>query len=492
MDKKKLVLIIAGSVAAVIVVAVIVVSAVLANTPSALLIRATANTISDAKKIDAYAVADDVYHGGSVAVSANLDCIANDDVYVQGKFYSDADSQRGAYELTISEDDETVLQPTIIYNKDNIVLTCPELLDGAYGTSIKNLSKNLPGSIFDPDEETDFSLTDEQFDYFMNMKDTVKNDKTLEKDIDKMSEKYRQLFINSFIKYAEVTKGSKAITVGGDSINCTVITIEIDEEAMALAMQDIIDYAQDDKDLEKRVTRMANNVSYYEDPDDYIDDFYDSLDEMEDEIENLEDVEINIKIDVYITKSGTRIAQVDALFEIEEYEVSMSLVLGKNINKSKEISFSYEVEDGDEFSIVYSVEEDNNKSYKAEIEVEYEHRGYYEYTDEYEMEIEWDKKAGDFEIEIKGEYTKTLIKGTLIHKGDTYTFVLTNIRINGEPVPYVKDLELTIIVDRHDKCPRVPSRYTEVTSMSEREFRHLTEDLEEGFEELWDEYFDRW
>ena len=50
MDKKKLVLIIAGSVAAVIVVAVIVVSAVLANTPSALLIRATANTISDAKK----------------------------------------------------------------------------------------------------------------------------------------------------------------------------------------------------------------------------------------------------------------------------------------------------------------------------------------------------------------------------------------------------------------------------------------------------------
>ena len=495
MDKKKTGLIIGGSVAAVVVISVIVVSVILANRPSAILIRAAANTIADAKRIELYSVADDVANGGSVAISANLDSIANDDVFVQGKFYSDAKNLRGAYEFTVFEDDDVVLQPTLMYNQDNVAFTCPELLDGAYGVSIKNLAKNLPGSIFDPDEETDFSLTDDQYDYFMNMKDTVKNDKNLQKDIDKMAEKYRQLAINTFVKYAEVTKGSKKITVGGDTFNCTVISIEIDEEALALAMQDMIDYANNDKELEKLLTRFANSVSYYEDPDDYLDSFYDSLDDLEDELDDLEDIDIEIRVDVYVTKAGTRIAQIDASFEVEDEELEMSLVLGKNINKSKEISFEYEVKDGDEYSIVYSVKEDNNKYYEAEIEIEstsYSRYSGYSYTDEYEIKIEWDKKAGDYEMKIETEYSDLVIKGTLLEKGDTYTFVLNNIRTNGNAVPYIKDLELTIVVDRHDTAPKVPTRYTEITSMSERDFKHLTEDIAEGFEEIWDEYFDRW
>ena len=494
MDKKKIPLIIGGSVAAVVVISVIVVSVILANRPSAILIRAAANTIADAKKIELYSVADDVANGGSVAISANLDSIANDDVFVQGKFYSDAQNLRGAYEFTVFEDDDVVLQPTLMYNQDNVAFTCPELIDGAYGVSIKNIAKNLPGSIFDPDEETDFSLSDDQFDYFMNMKDTVKNDKNLQKDIDKMAEKYRQLAINTIVKYAEVTKGSKKITVGGDTFNCTVISIEIDEEALALAMQDMIDYANNDKDLEKLITRVANSVSYYEDPDDYLDSFYDSLDDLEDELDNLEDVDIEIRLDVYVTKAGTRIAQIDLAFEIEEEELEMSLVLGKNVNKSKEISFEYELKDHQSYSIVYSVIEDNNKAYEAEIEIESSYKGYSGYTDEdeFEISIEWDKKAGDYEVKFESEYSDLVIKGTLLEKGDTYTFVLSNIRSDGNAVPYVKDLELTVVVDRHDTAPRVPSRYTEITTMDEREFKHLCEDIDEGFEDIWDEYFDRW
>lgn len=495
MDKKKVPLIIGGSVAAVVVVSVIVVSVILANRPSAILIRAAANTIADAQRIELYSVADDVANGGSVAISANLDSIANDDVFVQGKFYSDAKNLRGAYELTLFEDDEVVLQPTFIYNQNSAALTCPELLDGAYGVSIKNLAKNLPGSIFDPDEETDYSLSDDEFDYFMNMKDTVKNDKNLQKDIDKMAEKYRQLAINTFIKYAEVTKGSKKITVGEETFNCTVISIEIDEEALALAMQDIIDYANNDKELEKLLTRFANSFAYYEDPDDYLDSFYDSLDDLEDELDDFEDLNIEIRVDVYVTKAGTRIAQVDASFEVDDEELEMSLVLGKNVNKSKELSFEYEVKDHESYSIVYKVKEDSNKYYEAEIEIEssyYSSYSGYNSTDQFEIGIEWDKKAGDYELKIETDYSDLVIKGTLLQKGDTYTFVLSNIRSNGNAVPYIKDLELTVVVDRHDTAPKVPTRYTEITTMSERDFKHLLEDLEEGVEEIMEEYFDRW
>ena len=71
MDKKKL-LIIGGSAAGTALVALAVGSIVLANTPSALILRATANTISDARKIEAFSVAEDVANGGSIAVSARV------------------------------------------------------------------------------------------------------------------------------------------------------------------------------------------------------------------------------------------------------------------------------------------------------------------------------------------------------------------------------------------------------------------------------------
>ena len=60
---------------------------------------------------------------------------------------------------------------------------------------------------------------------------------------------------------------------------------------------------------------------------------------------------------------------------------------------------------------------------------------------------------------------------------------------DGEAVPYVKDLELTITIDRHDPTPNVPGRFTEITKMDERDFKHFTKDIEEGTKELRDEYF---
>ena len=287
MDKKKRVLIIGGSAGAAALVALIVVTIVLANRPSALIVRGLVNTISDAKRIEVFDVADDVANGGSIAVSANLDKFAKDDVTVEAKLYTDLDSLKGGYEMTVAEDDEKVLQARVLYSEDKFAFTCPELVDGAYGINYKNLEKNLPGSIFDPDEETDYSLSEEQFDYFLNLKDTAKNNKNLERDIDNMSAKYRKLIVEKLVKYAEVGRSSKTITVGGEKIPCTVISLSIDQDALALAVTDVVEYALEDKDLEKLVNRVAANGSYNEEPDEIIDEFYDSLDEILDNISEL-------------------------------------------------------------------------------------------------------------------------------------------------------------------------------------------------------------
>lgn len=487
MDKKKG-LIIGGSAAGAALIALVVSSLVLANRPNALIIRAAANTISDAKRIEIIDLADDVANGGSIAVSANLDKLANDDVYAEAKIYTNAANLKSAYELTLTEDDDVILNSKAMFNEGKFAFSCPELFDGTYGVNYRNLAKNLPGSIFDPDEETDYSLDDEQFERYLNLNDTVKNDKNLQRDVTNMTAKYRQVAIKTFVKYAEVGRGSKTITVGGEKINCTVITLTLDEEALAAATRDIIEYANNDKDLEKLLYRVASN-SMYTDPDEYVDNFFDSLDEMDDALDNLEDEDIELSMDFYITKSGRRLARLDAEVEVDRERTEFSILLGKNVKTSKEISLTASNSDGDTYSITYTVKENSAKAYEAELEFS-EGDSRYGYEDKVVFKVEWDKKSGDFVFKYKDDYDNLVIKGNLLQKGDKYIFELTNIRTGNSPVPYVKTLELTITIDRNDPMPNVPARFTEITTMNERDFKHLKEDIEDGINKIEEEYFE--
>ena len=258
---KKISLIIGASVGGALLVSLVGVSIVLANRPSSLIARAAANTISDAGRFEAVQVAKDVYNGGSIALSANLDEIANDDVAVKAKYYMDASKFKGAFEMTLLEDGEAVFRPKLIYNQDKVTFSCPEIVDGTYGVNIRNLEKNLEGSIFDPDEETDYSLTDEQYEYFLNLKNTLGRDSGLQNEYEKVLGRYSKLAVEKLLKYSDVNKSSETIKAGGEKIRCTVITVSLDEDGLSSVIQDLIDRANDDEELEDLIYRVASNMS---------------------------------------------------------------------------------------------------------------------------------------------------------------------------------------------------------------------------------------
>ena len=97
---------------------------------------------------------------------------------------------------------------------------------------------------------------------------------------------------------------------------------------------------------------------------------------------------------------------------------------------------------------------------------------------------------GENAADYDAKYDSLVLKGSLLEKGDTYVFVLTNLRNGSEAVPNVKSLGLTVVIDRHDAAPGIPGNYTEITKMDKREFKHFTEDITDGLQELWDEYFE--
>ena len=167
------------------------------------------------------------------------------------------------------------------------------------------------------------------------------------------------------------------------------------------------------------------------------------------------------------------------------------LILGKTVAKSKEISFEYEEKNGEAYSIEYKVKEDSAKLYQAEIEIEETTvRRSKTTTKESKIKIEWDKRSGEFSLKSKDyKDRESGIKGTLNKKGDRYIFVLEKLTSRGKAVSTVKSLELTVTIDRHDPTPNVPGNFTEITKMDERDFKRLSNDLNDGFQDLWKDYF---
>lgn len=491
MEKKKKVLIIAGSAGGALLIALIAVIAVLSNRPAAILGSSINNTLKDAEKIEVFKIIEDTANGGSVSLSANLDEYA-DDVKVDAKYYSDIKDLKGAFNMTWTEDDETFLQTDIRYNDKSVTMSAPEFFDGTYGVNLGKLEKNLPGSIFDPDEETDYSLDDDEFEFLLNLQEYVKNDKNLSKESAKIQKKYCTLAIKKILKYSEVSRSTKTITVGEDNIRCRVISITLDGEALANIGEDLINYALEDKELESYLTLAFSNIGFYTDTEDLVDDFYDELEATLEDIEEYRESEkVEIITDFYIT-SSSRIAKFNLTFKDEESEQELSLVLGKDISKSEEMSFFYKkVNDmkAEEISVTYEVKENTNKAFEADIKFKDEFERFYsstgKRTENSKIKLKWNKKDGECEFKFDNDDDDSyVIKGILTEKGDKLTFVLTNIREDGEAVEKIKSLELTIIVDRNDPTPKVSSRYTEITTLNERDFKHLSGDIKDGIKDV--------
>jgi len=119
----------------------------------------------------------------------------------------------------------------------------------------------------------------------------------------------------------------------------------------------------------------------------------------------------------------------------------------------------------------------------------YDPWSYYRDESKGKITISWDKKSGDCEVKAKSEYDDLTIKGNLTKKGDKLIYVLENIKQDGSSVGDVKSLELTITIDRRDPAPKTPSRYTDIILMDEDDFEDLYEEIEEGIEDLEDEFF---
>ena len=534
MNKK--VLIIAGCAVGALALAGGITAAIILNTPESLLVRAAANTAKDVKNLEWYKLMDDVANGGSVEISANLAPVMEDgdDLYVDAKFYEDASKGNGALVVSaLDEDKETIVSFNAAYDKNALTLSCPEADDEVYGFDLKNIEDNIEDSPFDPENYDPYDYSNYGSNsykyaifgqYLMNLGSNIEGDTKIQSMAEKLEEKYRNLFIKELVANSDVTKSSETVTCGSDKISCNVVTVEFDEEQLGDIMLNIIEYAQDDKELEEYIELLAANAD--NDNLDLADEFYDELDELEDEIEeDMSDAELDFCAKFYISKSGTKFVKAeieaeavtsDEYYGEETSNVSISLELGKKLDGVGEKSLTIETEvtrdgynDSGLVEISYEIEQNDSKAYIATLTVETssdtEYSDWDSYSDEEEWSIEfnWDKKSGEFTIEYEGpdgewyDYTPYLkIELNMLDKGDTRTIVLEEIKYGSgydnsyftdDPFDTIEDMEFTIVLDRNDKAPAPAKDFTELTELDEDEIDEILEDIGEEIENIWED-----
>ena len=537
MNKK--VLIIAGCAAGVLALAGGITAAIVLNTPESLLLRAAANTVKDYKSLEWYQIMDDVANGGSVELSANLAPVSDDisdDLYLSAKFYENAGKGNGALVMSLQDEDkESLATFNAAYDKNALTLCFPEADDEVYGFDLKNIEDNIEGSPFDPEEYDPYDYYGNNYkyaifgNYLLNLGSNVEADTQIQQKAEKLGDKYRELFIKELIANTDVSKSSETVSIGSESISCNVVTVEMDEEQLANVLLNVIEYAEDDEELEEYVELLAANGNSELYNEDYEDEFYNGLDEMKDSIEeDLDDTELDITVRFYISKAGTKLVQVDLEAE-SEYDgddyytaksssVEMSIAVGKKLDGvgEKSITYSFETEyesrkEEDSGEIVFEIEQNDKNAFIATLSIETSKDStYYDWDDTYtndteaEVEFNWDKKSGEFTIEYQGvkddwqdSDPSFSIEFTMLDNGDTRTIVLEDIDYNsGYDYSYddddilktIEDMEITIIFDRNDKAPAPEKNFTELTDLDEEDIDEILEEYGEELEDILKDY----
>ena len=490
--------ILAGA-AALIILLLIIICVNASNNPRSLAEGALANTARDFSGIESVSYIRNLLNGGSITINGNLAPLSDKDADAELKVYTDFSRMRFAASGKIKEGRDTVASFKGAFNGNDFSFESPQIGNKPYGVSVKKIRKNLPGSIFDPENPDEKVEMDKNlYEYLLRLDKTVAGNKDLSKEYAKLARTYQRLLVTSLMDNARVSTSNDRITAGGQQISCTVVTLDFDRKSLAEAASQFVTAAKHDRDLESFLLKSFSNTDYgIKDADDMVDDFYDRLDSFK---RSVKDYDGDMTVWIYITKSGKRVARIDVDTDGRNSRgirvaYDISLELGKNVKTAEEISFGFKSSEGDSIDISYSVRQNDKTAYKASFGFAYDltRSGGKKASDS--LSFKWDKKAGGYTLTGDSNGDIISVEGKLLRKGGTYVLSFENLeatgkfrKISDKFTSPVADYRLTVTFDSVDRSFN-PSRYTEITRMSYSDYKAFKDDTKNAYEDIRDTWF---
>lgn len=486
---KKLPAIIAAA-AAVVVVGVAVIASAASSSPLSTLKKGFTNSFEALKKNEVVSTATSVAESGSIEIISDLESLIGFplDGEINAKLYLSS-ALKAALVANVEMDKETLFDASVTIDKNNIAIGSEVLFDDdVYGISLKNLADRFNESEFGPDGDlyTGIELPE-------TLNSIVDNSTKTAEEAKKIIENTIAALAKSVKKNAEMNKEKETLKFNGTEVKTTAVTIEVNAEALAAIIGDLLDYVREDKDLKEFLYDNAHysamvmeemgmiygyNYGYYDSPEQALDEVYEMLNSIEDEdLEDLvvefEDSEFEASLTFYITNSGKQLVGVSLNAEADGDPIKLSVYAGPSWDKLEEISFRFD--DGyDVYRASYTVDANDKNEYAAELKI----------REDNEVvlagEFVWDKKDGNFELEFTDDWGDVYgAEGKLEVTSKSVSIALDSVREDS----YETDLAVSVIIKTSDKMPSMP-KYTDVLDMTADELEDLVYDLQEIVEDL--------
>ncbi len=429
-------------------------------------------------------IAKNVSEAGSMSVSVDLSKLADligTEVPAKIEFttYSNVKNSQAALEIDAQLKSKSVLHGTFTASDEQIAVACEQILGKKnYSLSFKDLSKNLPKSIFDPDSDTDYALPEELYEWLVGLKDgPIAPMKEIAKDAKPILEKAAKLLKTSVEKNAEITKGSETISIGDADVKTNTVTVKLNGEQAAKIVTDLLKWVKSDKDLKNLITKFTTvygPVLEMEEEDlaDFLDEFYDSVDDALEQMEDVEKDDVNLTCVFYTNKSNGQLVKAEITSKDDYGKTTYTLEGGPDWKDLAYCSVSMK-DPYSKVNMTYTVEENTKSQFTAKVKVK-------EDSDTtMSMTYSWDKSTGD--LRITSTEADLKLTGTMTQKGKVTTIELKKLEV-GRNVS-VKDLGTTITLNESAKMPSV-SKPTEILKLSEDDIEALFEDVQDAVQDL--------
>ncbi len=321
-----------------------------------------------------------------------------EDIEIAGKAYFSKDAFM-LDDFKLALDAENKIDGEIYIDKEKVYVKNDSILGGAYGAEIGELAESFEDSIFANGSGSEYALDKSTYDDIMNILELCDDTERLDdliKDGKKLVDRYGKKLWKNICEYGEIESETDKVRVSKERVSARIVTLKLDGDAMAEVLEEMYDYACDDKKLYKFIEELSDicgptSVDAYGNEKTLIELFEDKfIDDEDDTVKNaidaVEDSDVELEISAVTPKLSTKLMKLSAVIERNGSTTEIELDLGKKgIKKTEKISLTIDDDD-----IVYEIKENDRKVYEAVLEVENEEI----------FSIEIDKKNDSYTLEL--------------------------------------------------------------------------------------------
>ena len=457
-----------------------------AGSPVARMMAGIKKSVEAAQKNEHAAMIRNVSEAGSMTVSIDLSKLsdlmmvgADVPAKVEITTYTSLKNYKAALEIDAQLKNKSILHGTLTASDEELAAACEQILGKKnYSLSFKDLAKNLPKSIFDPDSDTEYALPEEVYEWLIGLKNgPIAPIKEIVNDAKPIIEEAAKLLKNSIEKHADVSKAGETISIGEADVKTTAVTIKLNGKQAAAIVTDLFKWAKSSKDLKNLITKVTTTYGPLlemeeEDVADFLENFYDGIDEALEELEDTEEGDVNLTAVFYLNKSNGQLVKAEITNKDDYGKTTYMLEGGPDWKDLSYYSFSMK-DPYSKTSVTYNVEENTKSQFTAKIKVK-------EDSDTTMTAVySWDKSTGD--VRITSSEADFKLTGTLTQKGKVTTIELKRLEVG--PYVTIKDLGTTVTLNESAKLPGI-SKTTEVVKLSEDDMEALIEDIQDAIDEL--------